>query len=65
MNAVAGHSLEKLHNNHQPVAEIKAVHSGMRAQNATSGDAGGLDAGGLDPVVHIAHGARVMLTSNG
>ena len=39
--------------------EIKAIHSGPRAHTATSEDAGG-----LDPVVHIAQGVRVMLTSN-
>ena len=38
---------------------IKAIHSGPRTNAATSDDAGG-----LDPVVHIAQGARVMLTLN-
>ena len=59
VNAVAEHNLEKLKQNGQPVAEIKAVHSGPRAHSATSEDAGGLEA-----VVHLAQDARVMLTSN-
>ena len=56
VNAVAEY---KLRHNGQPVAETKAIHSGPRASTAASDDAGG-----LDPVVHIAQGARVMLTSN-
>lgn len=59
VNAVAEHNLEMLHNNGQPVAEIKDVHRGPRAHTATSEDAGG-----LEPVVHVGCGARVMLTSN-
>ena len=59
VDAVAAYNLDKLQNNGQPVAEIKAIHSGLRASSAPSDDAGG-----LDPVVHIAQGARVMLTSN-
>ena len=34
---------------------IKAIHSGPKTNAATSDNAG------LDPVVHIAQGARVML----
>ena len=59
VNSVAEHNLKKLHHNGQPVAAIRAVHSGPRADIASSDDASG-----LDPVVHIARGARVMLTSN-
>ena len=59
VNAVAEHNLEKLRENSQAVAEIKAVHSGPRAHCATSEDAGG-----LEPVVYLAQHARVMLTSN-
>ena len=59
VDVVAAYNLDKLHHNGQPVAEIKATHSGPRANTATSDDAGR-----LDPVVHIADGARVMLTSN-
>ncbi len=59
VDAVAAYNLDKLHHNGQPVAEIKAIHSGPRANTATSDDAGG-----LDPVVYIAQGARVMVTSN-
>ena len=47
MDAVTAYNVDKLHHNSQPVAEIKAI----------------LSAGGLDPVVHIAQGARVMLSS--
>ena len=59
VNAVAEHNLEKLRSNGKPVAEIKAVHRGPKAHIATSDDAGG-----LEPVIHVAYGARVMLTSN-
>ena len=56
VNAVAE---QKLRENSQAVAEIKAVHSGPRAHCATSEDAGG-----LEPVVYLAQHARVLLTSN-
>ena len=42
-----------------PIAEIKAVHTGANASNASPDDAGG-----LDPVVKLSKSARVMLTSN-
>lgn len=57
--AVAEYNVAKLHANGQPVAVIKAVHSGPGASKVSSDDAGGLEA-----VVCIAHGARVMLTAN-
>ena len=41
------------------VATIKAVHSGPNASKASSDNAGG-----LDPIVHLAHAAWVMLTAN-
>ena len=50
------HNLEKLRENGQAVAEIRAVHSGPRAHCATSEDAGGLEP--------VAQDARVMLSSN-
>ena len=43
----------------QPVATIKAVHSGPNASKGSSDDAGG-----LQPVVCLAKSARVMLSSN-
>ena len=55
--AVAELQLEKLHTNGKPIAEIKAD---QRLAHTARSD----DAGGLDPVIHIACGARVMLTSN-
>ena len=43
--------ITKLHQNGQPKAKINAMQSSY-------------DAGGLEPVVHLAHGARGMLISN-
>ena len=43
----------------QPIATIKAVHTGQNASKASSDDAGG-----LDPVVHLAVTACVMLITN-
>ena len=43
---------------YQPVAMLKAVHTGPGASKATTEEAGGLD------LVCIAHGARVMLCAN-
>ena len=56
---VADYNLCKLRACGQPVAEIMAVHTGPRAHQASADEAGG-----LQPVVHLPHGARVMLTSN-
>ena len=58
-SAVSEYNVTKLHSNDQPVAVIKAVHSGAGAIKASADDAGG-----LEPVVCLAHGARVMLTTN-
>ena len=58
-SAVSEYNVTKLHSNDQPVAVIKAVHSGVGAIKASADDAGG-----LEPVVCLAHGARVMLTTN-
>ena len=49
----------QLYSNGQPVAGIKAVHSGPGASKSSADDAGG-----LEPLVCLAHGARVMLTAN-
>ena len=56
---MAEYNIQKINVCGQPVAEIKAIHTGPRAHQATADEAGGLQA-----VVHLAHGARVMLTSN-
>ena len=53
------HNVTRLHACGQPVATIKAVHSGVNASKASSDDASG-----LEPVVCLAKGARVMLSSN-
>ena len=58
-SAVSEYNVTKLHSNDQPVAVIKAVHSGAGAIKASADDAGG-----LEPVVCLEHGARVMLTTN-
>ena len=57
--AVAEHNVSKLRASGQPVAVLKAIHSGPGASKASPDDAGG-----LEPAICIAHGARVMLTSN-
>ena len=59
VEAVVEHNVAKLHACGQPVATIKAVHSGANASKGSSDDAGG-----LEPVVCLAKGARVMLSSN-
>ena len=53
------YNVAKLHANGQPVAMIKAVHSGPGASKVSADDAGG-----LEPMVCLAQGARVMLTAN-
>ena len=45
--------------NGQPIANIKAIHTGLNASKASPDDAAG-----LEPTICIAHGARVMLTAN-
>lgn len=57
--SVAKYNVEKLHSNGQPVAMNKAIHSGPGASKGSTEDAGG-----LEHVVCLAQGARVMLTSN-
>ena len=59
VEAVVEHNVMRLHACGQPVATIKAVHSGVNASKASSDDASG-----LEPVVCLAKGARVMLSSN-
>lgn len=53
------YNIQRLRANGEPVATIKAIHSGPNAAKASSDEASG-----LEPVLSIAHGARVMLTFN-
>ena len=57
--AVVECNVTSLHASGQPIATIKAIHTGPNASKASSDDASG-----LEPVICMAHGARVMLTSN-
>ena len=57
--AVVEYNVAQLQASGQPIAAIKAVHTGANAAKAPADDAGGLDA-----VVCLAHSARVMLNSN-
>ena len=41
----------------EPIATMKAVHSGPNASKASSEDASG-----LEPIICLVRGARVMLT---
>ncbi len=59
VEAVVEHNVCRLLTGDHPVAQIKAVHSGPNADKANTDDAGGLEA-----VLCIAQGARVMLTAN-
>ena len=59
VEAVVEHNVTKLKDSSQPIATIKAVHTGANAAKASSDDASGLEA-----VVCLAKSARVMLTSN-
>ena len=57
--AVAEHNFCKLQENRQPVALLRAVHTGMGTNKVAPDEAGGLEA-----TILIAEGARVMLTAN-
>lgn len=57
--AVLEHNVSKLYAIGQPIATIKAVHTGPNAAKASSDDASG-----LEPIICLAVGARVMLSSN-
>ena len=59
VQAVAEHNVGKLRNAGEPIATIKAIHTGPNASKASSEDTSG-----LEPVICLACGARVMLTSN-
>ena len=59
VEGVVEHNIANLHAIGQPIATIKAVHTGPNAAKASPEDTGG-----LQPVLYLAHGARVMLISN-
>jgi len=59
VEAVVEHNITKLHASGQSIATIKAVHTGPNAIKASPDEASG-----LDPIICLAHGARVMLTAN-
>ena len=59
IESVAEHNVAKVHASGLSIAVLRAAHTGPGASKATSDDAGG-----LEPVICIAHGARVMLSAN-
>ena len=59
VEAVVKYNVAQLEAIGTPIATIKAVHTGPDASKAPSDNAAG-----LEPVVCLAKGARVMLTSN-
>jgi len=59
VEAVVEHNIAKLQSSGQPIATIKAIHTGPNAIKASPDEASG-----LDPCVCLAHAARVMLTAN-
>ena len=59
VEAVVEHNVAQLRASGQPIAAIKALHTGANASKAPADDAGGLEA-----VICLAKLARVMLTSN-
>ena len=58
-NSVAQHNMDRLQSLHKPIARINAIHSHAAAASAKSDEAGG-----LEPVVFLAEGTKVMLTCN-
>ena len=58
-NLLQNTMLPKLRNAGEPIATVKAVHTGPNASKASSEDASK-----LEPVICLAYGARVMFTSN-
>ena len=59
IEAVVEYNISKLRTNGQPVATVKTIHSGPNAAKASAEDAGG-----LEPILCLAHEAHVMLTAN-
>ena len=57
--SVAEYNINQLRSINQPIATIKAVHTGQNAFKASLEEAGG-----LDPIIHLADTARVMLIAN-
>uniref|UniRef100_A0A1X7UID7 ATP-dependent DNA helicase n=1 Tax=Amphimedon queenslandica TaxID=400682 RepID=A0A1X7UID7_AMPQE len=56
---VADYNINRLLDCCHPIAEIKAVYTGMIASSGSPDDAGA-----LDPVVMLSKSARIMLTNN-
>ena len=59
VESVVEYNITQLRAINKPIALIKAVHTGNNASKASPDDAGG-----LDPIVHLADMARVMLVAN-
>ena len=59
VESVVEYNIIQLRAINKPIALIKAVHTGNNASKASPDDAGG-----LDPIVHLADMARVMLVAN-
>ena len=59
IDAVVEHNVSKLHAIGQPIATIKAVHTGPNSSKASPDEASGLEA-----IICIAHDARIMLSAN-
>ena len=57
---VADYNTTKLRANTQPVAAIEAIHSGPSASKIPASDAGG-----LEPIVYLTHGANLWALVNG
>lgn len=57
--AVVEYNVSKFTSNGHPIATVKAVHTGKNASKCSPDDAGGLES-----IICLAHGARVMLTTN-
>jgi len=58
-DAVVEYNIDQIQNINQPIATIKAMHTGQNASKASSDDAGR-----LDPVTYLAVTACVMLITN-
>ena len=59
VETVVNCNVTMLHSSKQAIATIKAVHTGPGATKVSSDDASG-----LEPVICMAHGARVMFIAN-
>ena len=59
IEAVVEYNVARLRASGHPIATIKAVHAGPNSSKASADDASG-----LEPIICLAHNARVMLTSN-